>query len=183
MHVKTDFKNQPYFWLFDRLGAEEPSFFWITRPWVGCILDCWPGRSRGCSFPCCALAHCKIGDLGICSFGVAPSSRICARALGIPSTPRSKGRLEENASKLSTVGIAVKVKHWAHNQRSVGMKGSKGTMRKNRNNKQMWKSPGTTHIAIVSYGLGMLKDKGWNPKWTSTVILSGMTTQIWKGTK
>lgn len=29
-------------------------------------------------------------------------------------------------------------------------------MRKNRN-KQMWKFPGTTHIAFVSYGLGMLK--------------------------
>lgn len=39
------------------------------------------------------------------------------------------------------------------------MKGSKGTTRKNRNNKQMWKFPGTTHIAVVRYGLGMLKKK------------------------
>lgn len=27
---KTSFKNKYSFWLFDRLGAEEPSFFWIT---------------------------------------------------------------------------------------------------------------------------------------------------------
>jgi len=31
-------------------------------------------------------------------------------------------------------------------------------MRRNRNNKQMWRCPGTTHITIVSYGLGLIKE-------------------------
>lgn len=40
----------------------------------------------------------------------------------------------------------------------AGMKGSKDTTRRNRNSKQMWKCPGTVHIAIVRYGLGVLKE-------------------------
>lgn len=84
--------------------------------------------------------------------GVPPSSRIRAEALGIPSSPRIKGRLE-NTSEIRTCSSGQ-----AHNQMSAGMKGSKDTMWRNRNNKQMWKFPGTTHIAIVRCGLGMLKE-------------------------
>lgn len=31
-------------------------------------------------------------------------------------------------------------------------------MRRNRNNKQMWRCSGTTHIIIVNYGLGLIKE-------------------------
>lgn len=40
----------------------------------------------------------------------------------------------------------------------AGMKGSKATTRRNRNSKQMWKCPRTAHIAIVKYGLVVLKE-------------------------
>lgn len=38
------------------------------------------------------------------------------------------------------------------------MKGSKDTLQRSRNNKQMWKRPGTAHIAAVRCGLGVLNE-------------------------